>query len=114
MISDLRDQFDIILLDTAPVLSAADTLALQQAIDGTVLVMDAHRTGTRMLERTITTLNGVYGKTLGIVLTRDRKRAGIYGSRGYRMATDEERADDTLVFTDRAEGGNSGPISLSA
>ncbi|GEM_PF-5001964 len=114
LISDLRDQFDIILLDTAPVLSAADTLALQQAIDGTVLVMDARRTGTRMLERTIAALNGVYGKALGIVLTKDRKRAGVYGSRRYRMTTDEESADDTLVLTDLAESRNAGPISLSA
>jgi capsular exopolysaccharide synthesis family protein len=114
MISDLRDQFDIILLDTAPVLSAADTLALQQAIDGTVLVMDARRTGTRMLERTIATLNGVYGKTLGIVLTKDRKRAGVYGSRAYRIIAEDERADDALTRTDLAESGNTGPVSLSA
>ena len=114
LISDLRDQFDIILLDTAPVLSAADTLALQQAIDGTVLVMDARRTGTRMLERTVAALNGVYSKTLGIVLTKDRKRAGVYGSRGFRIAMDEESADDDPPAADLAEGGNTGPVSLSA
>jgi polysaccharide biosynthesis transport protein len=114
MIADLREQFDIILLDTAPVLSAADTLALQQAIDGTVLVADARRTGTRLLERTIAELNGVYGKALGIVLTRDKKRAGVYGSRGYRTATDDERADDALDFTEPAERGTAGPINLSA
>ncbi len=114
LIADLRDQFDIIILDTAPVLSAADTLALQQAIDGTVLVVDARRTGTRTLERAIAALNGVYGKTLGIVLTRDRKRAGTYGSRGYRLVADEESADDALVFTGPAEGDNAGTVSLSA
>ena len=116
LISDLRDQFDIILLDTAPILAAADTLALQQAIDGTVLVVDARRTGTRTLERAITALNGVYGKTLGIVLTKDRKRAGAYGSRSYRYhaTTDEESADDAPVFTEPTESGNVGPVSISA
>lgn len=114
LISDLRDQFDIILLDTAPVLSAADTLALQQAIDGTVIVADARRTGTRLLERTLAALNGVYGKTLGIVLTRDRRRAGTYGSRGYRAATDEEQADAALVFTEPAESKAAGGITLIA
>ncbi len=114
LISDLRDQFDIIILDTAPVLSAADTLALQQAIDGTVLVVDARRTGTRTLERAIAALNGVYGKTLGIVLTKDRKRAGVYGARGDRAATDQESTDDALVFTEPEEGGNAGTIRISA
>lgn len=114
LIADLRDQFDIILLDTAPVLSAADTLALQQAIDGTVLVVDARRTGTRMLERAITALNGVYGKTLGIVLTKDKKHAGVYGSRRYRAATDEERADNALILSESAESADADTISLSA
>ncbi len=114
LIADLRDQFDIILLDTAPVLSAADTLALQQAIDGTVLVVDARRTGTRLVERAITALSGVYGKTLGIILTKDKKRAGVYGSRSYWAATDEDRADDALVFTESAEERNADTISLSA
>lgn len=114
LIADLREQFDIILLDTAPVLSAADTLALQQAIDGTVLVADARRTGTRLLERTIAALNGVYGKTLGIVLTRDKRRAGVYGSRGYRAATDEEGAAHALGFTEPAGGGNAGTMSVGA
>lgn len=114
LISDLRDQFDIILIDTAPVLSAADTLALQQAVDGTVLVVDARRTGTRLLERTIAALNGVYGKTFGIALTKDRKRAGIYGSRDFRMLRDEEDAEDTPVALELAEGRNAEPISLSA
>ncbi len=114
LIADLRDQFDIILLDTAPVLAAADTLALQQAIDGTVLVVDARRTDTRMVERAITALNRIYGKTIGIILTKDKKRAGVYGSRRYRAATDEERADDVPVFMESTEGENAGTISLSA
>ncbi len=113
LISDLRDQFDIILLDTAPVLSAADTLALQQAIDGTVLVVDARRTGTRMVARAITALNGVYGKTLGIILTKDKKRAGVYGRRRYRAATDDERADDALM-AEPAASANTDTIRLSA
>ncbi len=113
LIADLRDQFDIILLDTAPVLSAADTLALQQAIDGTVLVVDARRTGMRVVERAITALNGVSGKTLGIILTKDKKRAGVYGSRRYRAATDEERADAALV-AEPTESGNADTIRLSA
>jgi polysaccharide biosynthesis transport protein len=112
LISDLRTQFDTIILDTAPLLSAADTLALQQAIDGTVIVMDARRTGTRTLERTLAALQRVSGRPLGIVLTRDRKRAGVYGSRSYR--SEEESADDAEVFTEPAHSTEVDGIRLSA
>lgn len=111
LITDLRAQFDTIILDTAPILSAADTLALQEAIDGTVIVMDARRTGTRTLERTLAALRRVSARPMGIVLTKDRKRAGVYGSRAYRA--DAEGVDD-IVATEPVTAIESGTIRLSA
>jgi capsular exopolysaccharide synthesis family protein len=112
LITDLRAQFDTIILDTAPLLSAADTLALQQAIDGTVVVMDARRTGARTLERALAALRQVSGRPLGIVLTKDKKRAGLYGSRAYRA--DDERVDDTAIFAEPVDGAESDGIRISA
>jgi succinoglycan biosynthesis transport protein ExoP len=112
LITDLRAQFDTIILDTAPLLSAADTLALQQAIDGTVIVMDARRTGARTLERALAALRQVSGRPLGIVLTKDKKRAGLYGSRAYRA--DEEHADDAELFAEPAQSADVGGFRISA
>jgi len=112
LIASLRTEFDIIILDTAPVLSVTDTLALQRAIDGTVLVMDANRTGTRTLERALAALQRVSGTTLGVVFTRDRKRAGTYGNRRSRM---EESDDEDAAFTVAGDqGAEPRPVSLSA
>jgi protein-tyrosine kinase len=41
-LQDLRDQYDVILLDTAPMLPVSDTLVLRDLVDGIVLV---HRLG---------------------------------------------------------------------
>lgn len=112
LIADLRAQFDTIILDTAPILAAADTLALQQAIDGTVIVMDARRTGTRTLERTLVALRQVSGRALGVVLTKDKRRAGVYGSRRYRAG--QESADDAVLFTEPAGGTEAGRMSIGA
>jgi polysaccharide biosynthesis transport protein len=112
LITDLRAQFDTIILDTAPLLSAADTLALQQAIDGTVIVMDARRTGARTLERALAALRQVSGRPLGIVLTKDKKRAGLYGSRAYRA--DDEHADDAELFAEPAQSADVGGFRISA
>jgi succinoglycan biosynthesis transport protein ExoP len=112
LITDLRAEFDLIILDTAPLLSAADTLALQQTIDGTVLVMDVRHTGTRMLERAIASLHQVSGRTLGIVLTKDKKRAGVYGSHAFGAA--EESADDAMILPEVAESVHDGKVSVSA
>ncbi len=112
LIASLRTEFDIIILDTAPVLSVTDTLALQRAIDGTVLVMDANRTGTRTLERALAALQRVSGTTLGVVFTRDRKRAGTYGNRRSRM---EESDDEDAAFPVAGDqGAEPRPVSLSA
>jgi capsular exopolysaccharide synthesis family protein len=41
-LQELRDQYDVILLDTAPILPVSDTLVLRDLVDGIVLV---HRLG---------------------------------------------------------------------
>ena len=41
-LQELRDQYDVILLDTAPMLPVSDTLVLRDLVDGIVLV---HRLG---------------------------------------------------------------------
>jgi Mrp family chromosome partitioning ATPase len=71
LLDDLRTQADLVILDAAPVLPFADTLALQRHVDGTVLVMDAGRTGTKLLERALGALQQTTGRVLGVVLNKD-------------------------------------------
>lgn len=98
LVRDLRTEFDVVVLDTAPILSAADTLALQPVVDGTLLAMDARRTGMRRLERALAAVRDVSGTVFGIALTRDAKRGGVYGSRRARPeAGGEPAVEETPV-----------------
>ena len=79
LLRDLRTQADVIILDTAPILPFADTLALQGTVPATVLVLDLRRTGAKVLERMLVALEGTPAKILGVVLNKDTQRRGIYG-----------------------------------
>jgi len=79
LLRELQPQADIIILDTAPLLPFADTLALQGAAPATVLVVDMRRTGTKLLERALVALGGTPANVLGVVLNKDTQRRGVYG-----------------------------------
>jgi succinoglycan biosynthesis transport protein ExoP len=86
LITNLRQEYDVIILDSPPILGTADTLALQRVVDGTLVVMDARRTGLRRLERALGSLGDVSGTIFGVALTKDAKRGGTYGSRRIQNA----------------------------
>lgn len=80
ILTDLRAQADIVILDSAPLLPFADTLVLQRVVDGTALVMDGQRTGTRTLERALVALQQTPGKVLGVVLNQGKRRRSPFGT----------------------------------
>jgi len=90
LLDDLRSQADIVILDAAPLLPFADTLALQRLVDGAVLVVDAGRTGTRLLERALGALQQTSGNVLGVVLNKDTEQidANGYGYERYSEQRD--------------------------
>lgn len=87
LLRELQGQADIILLDTAPILPFADTLALQGAVPAIVLVLDMRRTGAKVLEQMLTALEQTPAKVLGAVLNKDQQRRGTYGYDGRRGPT---------------------------
>ncbi len=79
LLGELQGHADIIILDTAPILPFADTLALQGAVPATVLVLDIRRTGAKMLERALVALERTPAQILGVVLNKDKQGLGTYG-----------------------------------
>jgi len=71
-LDDIRSSYDIILLDTAPVLLATDASILASKIDRVVLVYEIGRTARGALKRTKVQLENVNAKILGIVLNKLR------------------------------------------
>jgi succinoglycan biosynthesis transport protein ExoP len=88
LLQQLRDQYDLIILDLPPVLAVADSLTLAPMADGVVLVVDFHRTpriafadAVKMLQR-----NGAY--IAGTVFSKGelQKYARAYGRYGYLLS----------------------------
>lgn len=77
LIETLKDQFDLILIDTPPILSAADAGSAAPACDGTLIVVDSQRTDTDSLLRVQTAMERTGGNVVGAILNKDSSDTGI-------------------------------------
>ena len=68
LMSELRNQADFVLIDTAPVLAVADPLALAQLTDGVLLIADAEQTQRSAIDQAREHLQRVNARLIGSVL----------------------------------------------
>ena len=80
----LRERYDYVIYDTAPLLLVSDALAITPITDGTVIVCRHMRSYVRDLSKTINTLKFSKANILGIVLN-DYKKTGkkVVGYKNY-------------------------------
>ncbi|TYP75658.1 CpsD/CapB family tyrosine-protein kinase [Paenibacillus methanolicus] len=76
LIEELRDQFDIVLIDTPPMLAVTDAQIIATKSDGVVLVLDSGRVKKDMALKVQEQLNQVNAKILGVVLNNVKKKNG--------------------------------------
>ena len=84
LLNQLKQHFDIILIDTPPVGVVTDAAILSTLVDGTLMVIASHQTESDHAVRAMKLLQTVGAKVLGTVLTKvpaDRK--GYYGYQYY-------------------------------
>lgn len=76
LVGSLRANYDLIIVDTAPVLSVADATIIAQYVDATVVLVNVRKTTLGQLERSLRALRGVGVSIAGIVLNgvREQKR----------------------------------------
>lgn len=67
-ISQARESFDLVIIDTPPVLPVSDAVWLAPATDGVIVVARARKTPVKALEKTIQSLSATPTPVLGIVL----------------------------------------------
>ena len=67
-LSELQDRYDIVVVDTAPVLAFTDAQLVSVIADGTVLVARARKTAEDKLVEAVASLRQVNSQLLGIVL----------------------------------------------
>ncbi len=83
-VSRVRNSFDIILFDSAPLLAATDASILSTLVEGTLVVVSAGRTRAEELEQGVELIQRVGGRVLGVLINNfDPHRAyGIAYRRG--------------------------------
>lgn len=86
LIDELRQSYDMVLVDSPPVLPVTDAVILAQVVDGTVLVAAAGQTRGKELRRATEALSLVKASVVGVVLNEVTSSTGYgYGYRkGYR------------------------------
>jgi capsular exopolysaccharide synthesis family protein len=81
LIPALKDVFDYIIVDTAPLGQVIDCAVIAQYLDGVAMVVDATNNSYKLERRVRNQLQKAGGKVLGVVLNQvDYKdRMGYYG-----------------------------------
>jgi len=65
---EVREEYDIVLIDTPPVLPVTDSAIVAGQADGVLLVYQAGKVGRLVLKRAKTHLESAHGKVWGVVL----------------------------------------------
>jgi capsular exopolysaccharide synthesis family protein len=77
--STLRGLFDLVLIDSPPVLPVTDAVILAKDADATVLVVAAGQTSRGDLQRAAEKLAQVNARVVGLVLNETSRQGGGYG-----------------------------------
>ena len=83
-ITDAQQEYDIVIVDSAPLLSVTDAKWLANMTDGALLVTRYKRTSSRSLRKVVESMEASSVNVLGIVLTRlPRRVRSRYGDSHY-------------------------------
>ncbi len=78
-IESAADKFELIVLDTPPILAASDAVALAAQCDGVILVVRAGGAPHEAVRHAVEQIHGVKGRILGVLLNRlDVRKGGPY------------------------------------
>ncbi|ROR67369.1 polysaccharide biosynthesis tyrosine autokinase [Agrococcus jenensis] len=72
VLDDASERYDVVIIDSPPVLTVADSNLIAPLADGVVIVVDASKTRRPQLANTIRSIESAGGRILGIVLNRAR------------------------------------------
>ncbi len=79
LLDDLKERFDVILIDAPPILAVTDSQIVATKSDGVILVIDSGKVKRDMAIKAKANLEHVNARILGVVLNNmDRKNAESY------------------------------------
>lgn len=109
LLSELKKQYDYIIIDTPPVLLLSDALALIPETDGTVVVCRHRSSHVNDIAKTLNVLNFAKANVLGVVvndytpLEKGRRRYGGYNyySRAYATYYQDDETEEEVAVTEK-------------
>lgn len=79
MLKVLRDEYDVIIIDTPPLINVIDASIISSNIDGAVIVVEAGNTNYKVVQKTRDKLLASGTRILGVVLNKVDKSKNSYG-----------------------------------
>lgn len=84
LLNKLRNDYDKIILDTAPIIPVSDTVNLAPNLDGVLIVVKANNTTEELLIKTKDVLTNVNANIIGVILNSYNAKADAqYYSKSY-------------------------------
>ncbi len=113
LIEEVKFYYDLILIDSPPVIPVSDPMLLAREVDGIVLVVKAGTTQREVVARSVEIIGSTQAKILGVVLNNASNTLPYYydyGYYGYRY--DNRPPDKRKQNSGKKNGGkNSGPTA---
>lgn len=78
LLKEMKEQFDMIIFDTPPILAVTDAQILANQVDGTILVVSSGKTEKDAALKSKELLSNAQGKLLGVVLNNRKVEEGNY------------------------------------
>ena len=97
LIEVLREAFDYVIIDTPPLGLVVDAAIIAKECDGTILILDADKTGRNEAKSVKRQLVNANSNFLGVILNQADAAGGTYGKRygyGYGYGYGEEEQDE--------------------
>ncbi len=82
LLESLSEAYEIVVVDSAPVLPVTDSVALSAAVQGVLLVCSSGRTSTKQVRSSLAQLQRVQAPVLGTVLNKAGSGKSGYGGYG--------------------------------
>ncbi|MEQ6896520.1 polysaccharide biosynthesis tyrosine autokinase [Microbacterium sp. KR10-403] len=91
LLTELRSEYDIMIVDTAPLMSVSDATIITPLMDTTVIVAEAYRVQEAQLARSLSALAAVRAQVAGVLLNKIRRPRRSYSNYYYAPNRDGER-----------------------
>ncbi len=92
-----RKEYDVIIIDSAPILQVADTLTIAPLATGTVLVANQQKTDRRQVRAAVDILRRIGVRVPGVIATHVSRDGGSSTSYGYGYGLPDVDTKQTII-----------------